>query len=124
MGLQGPQGEIGPQGPEGPAGPEGPQGPQGEIGPPGPQGPPGLSAYQVATFPFAVNAGVRQEVTVTCPSSKTAVGGGVRPGGNVVTTVVATGPVPGNRTMWASTIFNNHTEVVTFTFYAVCFTIP
>jgi hypothetical protein len=89
IGPAGPQGNIGPKGERGDAGAIGPQGIPGSIGATGPQGPvgakgepgavgpAGISGYEVVTRTRALRVGGDQDdLTVTCPAGKVAIGGG------------------------------------------------
>jgi hypothetical protein len=116
-GPQGPQGEIGPQGPQGEIGP---QGPQGEVGPQGPQGVPGVSGFQVVSTVVSVAAGARLSSNVSCPSTKAAISGGVRPIGGFPASIGASYPV--SRSIWSLTVENQHTAAQLFELYAVCIT--
>lgn len=106
QGQQGPAGAAGPAGPQGPPGPAGPPGPTGatgatgangppgpagvpgvtgpagvagpagSAGPAGPQGAPGTSGLVRVAQTSAVDSATTKSVTVTCPESKRALGGG------------------------------------------------
>ena len=75
-GPPGAQGPAGPQGPSGATGGAGPQGPPGPPGPPGPLGPPGAAGAEKVTNSFTVGANSFDGLSVVCPGSKVAVGGG------------------------------------------------
>jgi hypothetical protein len=76
-GATGPQGPTGPVGATGSQGPTGPKGDAGAVGPAGPIGPTGISGYEVVTRTKALRIGGDQDdLTVTCPAGKVAIGGG------------------------------------------------
>ncbi len=60
----------------GPQGPPGPKGETGAKGSPGPAGLPGTSGYEIVTTSTAMDTTAAKIITVTCPTSKKAVGGG------------------------------------------------
>jgi hypothetical protein len=128
-GAPGAQGPQGPRGQAGQAGPAGPQGPAGQVGPAGPrgaagpQGQPGLAGVQVVTA--TVPEG-QVEATATCPTGKTAIGGGVDAGWTVVRASRPVGsPVP---TGWYASKNQGFMTITpayphTLTVYAICATV-
>jgi Collagen triple helix repeat (20 copies) len=118
VGPQGPPGERGPHGEQGPLGPAGPQGHAGAQGPGGPQGPAGLSGYQVVSIQTVIGAGQRGGFALPCPSGKTAISGGVRPGNAALPTQVVAS-YPQSASVWNTQVDNPGTPQ-SYTFYAVC----
>jgi hypothetical protein len=93
------------QGVQGPAGPQGEQGPAGPAGPQGPAGASGVSGWELVRIDFFVPPGAgdlpgtAQDVTVSCPSGKKVLGGGVTTDAWVDSTVRQSGP-NGAGTAW------------------------
>lgn len=118
--------EAGEPGPQGPPGPPGPAGPQGPIGPQGPAGAAGVSGYEVVTKSVTVDAGpgFNTELTVSCPTGKKPIGGGVSqstvPPLVVYGSYPETNPVVGP--LWHIALRNETSSSRTVTLYAVCIT--
>lgn len=119
MGPPGPQGTQGAQGPQGETGPQGTAGAQGAQGP---VGPPGMSGYEVVTLTISIGAGQIGGAAMTCPSTKRAISGGVRPA-MVNTPSIIIASYPQNALVWNTQIQNQHTAAQNYTFYALCVTI-
>jgi len=119
--IPGPRGKRGARGTAGATGPSGPAGPTGAQGPAGPPGPATVSGYEIADETFASvfvpnsngGRGLSSLLTVSCPSGKRAIGGGVDLGTNagqagLQRQVVVSADMP---TMtgdgWSAQLFNN-----------------
>jgi hypothetical protein len=127
QGLPRPRGPAGPQGPSGapgaagPQGPPGPQGPAGPQGPPGPQGPAGIAGAERVTNSFTVGANSYDGLSVVCPGSKVAVGGGFI----VEDPIRILESLPsGDLSEWSIWLFNPPGAARDASVYAVCANAP
>ena len=117
-GPQGPKGDTGPSGPKGAQGPQGLQGAQGPAGPAGPQGPVGISGYQQVFSVGTVYAGETAEKTVTCPTGKKPLGGGVWTDEPYVRTIYA---FPNTAlTGWSAQVQNSGQVAKQFSVHVIC----
>ena len=115
-GPQGPKGDTGPAGAKGAQGPQGPQGAQGAQGLAGPQGPPGISGYQQLSSVGTVSAGETAEKTVSCPTGKKPLGGGVWTDEPYVRTIFAFPTLTG----WSAQVQNSGQVAKQFSVHVVC----
>jgi hypothetical protein len=91
--------------PAGGRGPAGPAGPAGAAGPAGPSGPPGPAASTSLTVSVTSNDILAHQALLTnvsCPSGKTATGGGVRLSGSGVDSDAVIASYPVNSTLGAA----------------------
>lgn len=117
--------QSGQPGAQGPAGPAGPQGAQGDPGPQGPAGGSGNSGYQVVETSLAVANGSDALATVSCPTGKVPVGGGVRhTGAQGGAITVKQSDITADGTGWQAEASNGSGVTLTFTFSAICITGP
>ena len=131
-GPPGKKGDTGPQGPQGPAGPPGPKGDKGDpgingtVGPPGSDGPMGLPGQQGAPgmsgYEVVVGSGGSPADTATCPTGRTAVGGGAKFTGEVATVALQSSIPTDDHTGWQVTAVDvgGASSGYTITAYAVC----
>jgi hypothetical protein len=123
-GPKGDQGSAGPKGDQGPAGPKGDTGLRGEPGPAGPQGPIGpigITGLQYVTKSTRIYTDMYTKWSVTCPSGKKALGGGVASATDVVfgKTLLESAPLD-NGTGWMAKVMNTHGAPITEYVWAVC----
>jgi len=79
-----------------------PAGPAGPTGPAGAQGAPGTSGLQTVFTTSAINSTTTRTLTATCPSGKTALGGGVAVTPTTATEVAITASYLANSTTWTA----------------------
>jgi hypothetical protein len=79
-----------------------PAGPTGPAGPAGAQGAPGTSGLQTVFTTSAINSTTTRTLTATCPSGKTALGGGVAVTPATATEVAITANYLANSTTWTA----------------------
>lgn len=76
--------------------------PAGPAGPPGAQGAPGTSGLQTVFTTSAINSSPTRTLTATCPSGKTALGGGVAVTPATASEVAVTASYLANSTTWTA----------------------
>jgi hypothetical protein len=76
--------------------------PAGPAGPAGAQGAPGTSGLQTVFTTSAINSTTTRTLTATCPSGKTALGGGVAVTPTTATEVAITASYLANSTTWTA----------------------
>ena len=79
-----------------------PVGPAGPAGPAGAQGAPGTSGLQTVFTTSAINSTATRTLTATCPSGKTALGGGVAVTPTTASEVAITASYLANSTTWTA----------------------
>jgi len=79
--------------------------PAGPIGPQGPQGAPGVSGREEVMVETPVNSASPKTVTVTCPTGKKALGGGIEVGGAGRNRVTVTENQPAGESGWEAEAF-------------------
>jgi hypothetical protein len=111
-----------PAGPPGPKGDKGTKGDKGDKGANGSPGPPGLSGYEIVRMVNTVTTANFNDLTVTCPAGKKALGWGYSSGAYSP----ADGPFPqhsvptANGDGWAITAARFPAATWTGVFYAIC----
>ncbi len=119
-GAQGPKGDTGAQGPAGPAGPAGgPAGPAGPAGAAGAKGANGVSGYQIVSKSQTLKKNAAMTWTMSCPSGKKAIGGGVRAASAGSFLMQGSGPSAGGKG-WTVTMVNVSKSSHKITGYAIC----
>jgi hypothetical protein len=96
--------------------------PRGPVGAQGPQGPPGLSAREQVSAESTLTSTAPKNITVTCPTGKKVIGGGVElsGGGRARVTVTENKPVGDNG--WEAEAFEavNTTATWKVVVHAIC----
>jgi hypothetical protein len=95
--------------------------PPGPMGPQGPAGAPGVSAREQVTVETPLTSGAKN-VTVTCPTGKRVLGGGVEVGGNGRNRVTVTENKPSGDNAWEAEAFEAVNTPATWkiTVHAIC----
>jgi hypothetical protein len=91
-----------------------PTGPAGPAGPAGAQGAPGTSGLQTVFTTSAINSTTTRTLTATCPSGKTALGGGVAVTPATATEVAITASYLANSTTWTASAQEVNAQAVTW----------
>ena len=86
--------------------------PAGPAGPAGAQGAPGTSGLQTVFTTSAINSTTTRTLTATCPSGKTALGGGVAVTPATATEVAITASYLANSTTWTASAQEVNTQAV------------
>lgn len=105
---------------------EGPQGPQGEPGPQGPRGlrgDHGASHLEYRVQPETIPSGATREWSVSCPSGKRVLGGGVSSGNTGFVRMLEAAPSIDGKT-WHVALKNESAAAVTGYAWASCVTAP
>jgi hypothetical protein len=99
--------------------------PAGPVGAQGPQGPPGLSGREQLTAESPLNSAASKNVTVTCPSPKKVIGGGVELSGAGRARVTVTENKPVGDNGWEAEAFEAVATPATWkvVVHAVCATV-
>ena len=91
-----------------------PAGPTGPAGPAGAQGAPGTSGLQTVFTTSAINSTTTRTLTATCPSGKTALGGGVAVTPTTATEVAITASYLANSTTWTASAQEVNAQAVSW----------
>lgn len=96
--------------------------PAGPVGAQGPQGPPGLSAREQVSAESPLNNTAPKNVTVTCPTGKKVIGGGVELSGAGRARVTVTENKPTGDNAWEAEAFEavNTTATWKVVVHAIC----
>ena len=119
QGSPGPQGEPGPTGPQGAQGATGSPGAPGATGPQGATGAVGVSGYEIVQVTIPLGAGQTGGMLLSCPGTKRALSGGVRPAVTTAPTAIVAS-YPQNAQVWNTQVQNQHTSAQQYTFFVVC----
>jgi hypothetical protein len=88
--------------------------PAGPAGPAGAQGAPGTSGLQTVFTTSAINSTATRTLTATCPSGKTALGGGVAVTPTTATEVAITASYLANSTTWTASAQEVNAQAVSW----------
>ena len=88
--------------------------PAGPAGPAGAQGAPGTSGLQTVFTTSAINSTATRTLTATCPSGKTALGGGVAVTPTTASEVAITASYLANSTTWTASAQEVNAQVASW----------